>query len=177
LSLEARVNQLDALLLVFLVPFALRGWWRGLLREFSALAGLIGGVLVAVAFEPAVAAAVVERGLLPPVVAAVAAFLGLFLGIYVAANLIGTIADRLARTMLLGGLNRMAGIGFGLAKGAVLLGFGLSMAQRLAPSRTLDETIASSQLGRPLTQFAQLVVDAGRGLTVGIAAAPPARGA
>ena len=171
------MNQLDALLLVFLVPFALRGCWRGLLREFSALAGLIGGVLIAVAFEPAVAATVVERGLLPPLAAGVAAFLGLFLGVYVGANLIGTLADRLARTLLLGGLNRMAGIAFGLAKGAVLLGFGLSLAQRLAPSRALDETIASSQLGRPLTRFAELVVDTGRGLTVGIAATPPARGA
>jgi membrane protein required for colicin V production len=171
------VNQIDALLLVFLVPFALRGWWRGLIREFSSLAGLIGGVLVAAAFEAVVAAAVVERGLLPPLPAAVAASLGLFLAVYVAANLTGALGDRLARTLLLAGLNRMAGIAFGLAKGAVLLGFGLSMVQRLAPSRALDELIASSQLGRPLTRFAELVVDTGRSLTVGIAAAPPARGA
>jgi membrane protein required for colicin V production len=171
------VNQVDALLLVFLVPFALRGWWRGLLREFSALAGLIGGVLVAAAFEPMVAAIVVERRLLPPVAAGVAAFLGLFLAVYVAANLAGALADRLARTLLLGGLNRMAGIVFGLAKGAVVLGFGLSLVQRLAPSRAIDELIASSQLGRPLTLFATFVVDAGRSMAVGVAAAPPARGA
>ena len=171
------MNQIDALLLVFLVPFALRGWWRGLLREFSALAGLIGGVLVAVAFAPAIAAAVVERGLLPPLAADVAAFLGVFLGVYIVASLIGRLADGLARTLLLGGLNRMAGIAFGLAKGAVLLGFGLSLLQRLVPSRALDEVVASSQLGRPLTRFAELVVDAGRSLTVGIMATPPARGA
>jgi membrane protein required for colicin V production len=171
------VNQIDALLLVLLVPFALRGWWRGLLREFSALTGLVGGVLVAVAFEPAVAAAVVERGLLPAVAASVAAYIALFLAVYLGASLVGAVADRVARTLLLGGINRMAGIAFGLAKGAVLLGFGLSMVQRLAPSRALDELIASSELGRPLTRFAELVVDAGRNLTVGIAAPPPARGA
>ena len=171
------MNQIDALLLVLLVPFALRGWWRGLLREFSALAGLVGGVLVGVAFEPAVAAAIVERELLPTVAAAVAAFIGLFLLVYLSASLIGAVADRVARTLLLGGINRLVGIVFGLAKGAVLLGFGLSMIQRLAPSRSLDELIASSELGRPLARFAEFVVDAGRSLTVGIAAAPPARGA
>ena len=127
--------------------------------------------------EPAAAASVVGRGLLPPFPAMVAAFLGIFLAVYVGANLIGALADRLARTLLLGGLNRMAGIAFGLAKGAVVLGFGLSLIQRLAPSRAFDEMIASSQLGRPLTRFAELVVDTGRGLTVGITAAPPARGA
>src|SRR4029450_2019408 len=40
---EPRVSPLDALLLILIVSFALRGWWRGFCRETLALIGLVGG--------------------------------------------------------------------------------------------------------------------------------------
>ncbi len=49
---EGSLNQVDALLAVLLVPFALRGYWRGFCREGFGLAGLyaalfLGTVVVA----------------------------------------------------------------------------------------------------------------------------------
>ena len=44
-------------------------------------------------------------------------------------------------------------------------------------ARAYAESRLSWDQLRPLTRFAEIVVDAGRGLTVGIAATPPARGA
>src|SRR5258705_532514 len=46
------MNQVDALLLVLLVPFALRGWVRGVLREAFGVVGFVSGVIAASARRP-----------------------------------------------------------------------------------------------------------------------------
>lgn len=158
------MNQVDVLLLVLLVPFALRGYWRGFCRESLGLAGLLGGVLGAAALGPRLATALLARGLLPSPVAYIAAFAVIFLSIAIAARLLGRLADRLTRALLLGGFNRAAGVVFGSVKGAALLGFALLLLQRLVPYPALGEVIAASRLGPPLMQLAGSVLDAGRGL-------------
>ncbi len=155
---------MDALLLILLVPFALRGYWRGFLRESLALVGLVGGALVAAAGGSTLAAVLVQRHLLPPLVARVAGITLLFVAVYVGAHLTGLIADRLARAIFLGGFNRAAGLAFGVAKGAVLLGFVLILLQQFVASPALNAMIAASRLGGPLAQFAANVVEAGRSL-------------
>ena len=163
------MNQLDALLLVLLVPFALRGYWRGLLRESLELAGVLGGVLAAAAGGGTLAAALVARHILPPLAARMAAVIAIFLGVYVGAALVGFVADRLARAIFLGGLNRTAGLAFGVAKGATILGMALILVQRLLRSPALDALIAASTLGAPITRFATAVVQAGSGLAASTA--------
>jgi membrane protein required for colicin V production len=158
------VNQLDALLLILLVPFALRGWWRGFCRETLALAGLFGGALAAAAGGPEVAALLVERHLLPPAAALPVAWASLFVAAWMIAALLGLVADRLARALLLGGVNRIAGAVFGSLKGAALLGFALLLAEHATASPRLTKVIAASRLARPLEQMAGSVVATGRQL-------------
>ena len=73
-------------------------------------------------------------------------------------------ADRLARAAFLGGFNRVAGLAFGLVKGAALLGFVLMALERFLPSPSFAELVGSSKLAHPLTTFAANLLDAGRGL-------------
>jgi membrane protein required for colicin V production len=80
------------------------------------------------------------------------------------AALVGRIADGIARALLLGGVNRVAGALFGCAKGAAVLGFALLLCEQVAPSSALRHIIASSRLGRPLEQIAGSVVQKGRQL-------------
>lgn len=159
------MSQLDALLLVLLAPFALRGFWRGFCRESFGLAGTIGGLVVAAAGTSRAAALVVERELLSPAAATPAAFVVIFLAVVLAANLLGALTDRLARALFLGGVNRAAGVVFGSAKGAAVLGFGLLVAERLVPTPSLAELVTKSTLARPLVRFAAGLLEAGRGLT------------
>jgi membrane protein required for colicin V production len=163
------VNQLDALLLLLLVPFTLRGWWRGFCRESLALVGLFGGVLAAVAGSPALAKLLLAQHVVPAVAAHAVAWVAIFLGTWVAAALLGLITDRLARALFLGGFNRLAGAAFGLMKGAAILGFALLLAEQVAPSPSLTKVIAASRLGRPLEQIAGSVVERGRELGTGSA--------
>ena len=158
------MNQLDALLLVLLVPFALRGWWRGFCRESLALVGLLGGALAATAAGPHVARLLVARHVFGPLVAMPVAYTGVLLVVWSGATLLGYVADRIVRALLLGGVNRIAGAVFGFAKGAAVLGFALLLMERFLPSPAITHVIAASRLGRPLELLASGVVQAGREL-------------
>src|SRR5881392_4237775 len=112
------MNQLDVLLLVLFLPFTFRGYFRGLCREIFGLAGAIAGVLAAGAVGPAAAKVLLHEHLAPPVAAQPLGWALVFVGTWVVAALLGRIADRLASALLLGGLNRFAGMLFASAKGA-----------------------------------------------------------
>ena len=161
------MSPLDALLLILLVPFTVRGWWRGFCRESFALVGLLVGALAAAATGPDVARIIVERHLLPPLAALPMAWATIFLVAWITAAVAGRLADRLARALLLGGVNRLAGALFGSLKGAALLGFGLLLAEHLVSSPAVTRVIAGSRLGRPLEQVAVGVVRTGRELGAG----------
>jgi membrane protein required for colicin V production len=154
------------MLFVGIVPFALRGYFRGFCREIFGLAGLVGGALGSTAGMPRLAAAMVARHLVSEVWAPPVAFVVLFVGIVMAANLLGRLAELLARAILLGWLNRAAGVAVGALKGAALLGFGLLAAEQLVVSPAFTERLAVSRLGRPLEALAKAVLETGRGLAV-----------
>ena len=158
------MNQLDALLLILLVPFALRGWWRGFCRETLAIVGMVGGTLAAAAYAPALATAIEARHVVPSEAAVPLAWVAIILGACIAAAIVGRIADRLLRALMLGGANRLAGALFGSLKGAALLGFVLLLVEHFAPSPALARVIAASRLGRPLEAIAGSVVATGRDL-------------
>jgi membrane protein required for colicin V production len=163
------MNQVDVLVLVLLAPFAFRGYWRGFCRESFGLVGLLGGTLAAAAGGGALADVLVARGLLPPLAALPAAAVAIFLAVTSAAALLGLFADRVVRAVLLGGVNRLAGVVFGTLKGAAFLGFLLIVAERYVASPSLAQVIASSTLGRPLRQIATAVLEAGRSLAAATA--------
>ena len=160
------MNQLDVLLLVLLLPFVFRGYSRGLCREAFGLAGSIAGVLAAGAVGPAAAKMLVDERLAPPVAAQPLGWLAVFVGTWLVAALLGRIVERLASVLLLGGLNRFAGMLFGSAKGAALMGFTLLLIERAAPASAVSRKIAESELARPLERMAGAVAEAGRALGI-----------
>ena len=89
-----------------------------------------------------------------------------FVGVWLLGAILGRIADRLVRALMLGGLNRFAGTLFGAAKGAALLGFTLHLIEQTAPASGMSRVIAASRLGRPLEQVAGQVAQRGRELGI-----------
>lgn len=155
------MNQVDVILLVLLVPFALRGLFRGLLREAAALVGLIAGVVVAADRWAELAPVLGERLEVSAETASVVAPALIFLAVYLLAVLAGALAHRLARTLLLGPVDRTAGFVFGAAKGAAVCGFALLLAQRLLPGPTVSELIAGSRVAMPLVRLAASIAGHG----------------
>lgn len=147
-----RVNQLDALVLVLLIPFAVRGWWRGFCREACAVVGLVGGALLAASRGADLAALLVARASVPPEIALLLGWGALFLAAVLVAALAGRILERLARALFLGGLNRVGGVVLGSVKGIAVLAVALLVIEQAAPP--VRPALAASRVARPLTQLA-----------------------
>jgi membrane protein required for colicin V production len=156
------VNQVDLVVVALLLLFALRGYWRGFLREGFALVGLVAGMAAAAVGWPDVTRLIVQHGVAESPLADILAVSVLFLVVYVAARIIGRLADRLARAVHLGGLNRVVGLGFGVAKGVALVALVLFLMAQLAPSLAVQKVIDRSALGPPLIRLAARIVEAGR---------------
>src|SRR2546428_5552290 len=160
------MNQLAVRLPVPPLPFPFRGYSRGFCREAFGLAGSIAGVLAAGAVGPAAAKVLLDERLAPPVAAQPLGWAAVFVGTWVVAALLGRIVERLASALLLGGVNRFAGMLFGSAKGAALMGFTLLLIERAAPASAVSKKIVESKLGRPLEHMAGTVAGAGHPLGV-----------
>jgi uncharacterized membrane protein required for colicin V production len=155
------VNHIDALLALLLVPFAVRGWRRGLCREGFALLGVVGGLVIAIATAPAAAARLAAAGV-PELPAFPIALAGILVAVMLAARLLGALVARALRAVFLGGFDRTTGGAFGAIKGAACLGFLLLVLERLVPSPTVQHAIAGSLLGPPLMRVAAGALEFGR---------------
>jgi len=152
------MTAVDAGLLLLLVLFALRGFWRGFLRETLGLAGLVlAGILVVRWSEP-LAGLLVQRAHLSPLMARLLAAVGLALAVFLLVRILGSLVVRLTSVLFLGPLDRVAGVGLGLAEGAALLGLGLAAVLRVAPTSEASHMIETSRLAHPLLQVADRIV-------------------
>jgi membrane protein required for colicin V production len=153
------VNRIDVVLAVVLALFALRGFQRGFSREIFALLGLVGGVAAAAALYAD--AAVMLPPEVPDIVRPALAFAGIFLGVALAAKLVGMLVHRLLGLTLLSPLDRVAGILFGAAKGAAMLVMAVAVVRAVTPPHALERACAGSVLMRPLLE----ITDDGAGTT------------
>jgi membrane protein required for colicin V production len=113
------MTALDVLTLGIFLFFTARGIWRGFINDLAGLLALVLGYLfagrLAVIFQPFLTAFIEDTGLLN----GVAYYLSLF-AIYLAVVLLGKIATRMSKLILLGWLNRLLGALTGMAKGVLV---------------------------------------------------------
>lgn len=161
------MSRLDLILLVLLVPFVLKGSWRGFCRESFGLAGILGGAVAASAYAPVVAAWLDSRHALPVPVVRIAAGVLILFAAMAAAAVLGVVADRVARTLFLGGANRLAGALLGLGQGATVLGFVLLAIGTYARTPRVEAALARSRLAPPLTRLASNLLALGKEIAGG----------
>ena len=146
------MNLLDLGILVLLGLITLRGYYRGLFQELAVLVGLVGGVVVA-AHTYLRLAVLVERWINDPMHARWIAFAVVLVAVYWLTRLVAHFLQRLLYHLYLDFFDRLLGGTFALAKGALLLGFGLMFLGIFLPrdSRLLKE----SHTAPILTQFSR----------------------
>jgi len=156
------MTAVDAGLLLLLLLFGLRGFWRGFLREALGLAGVVlaGGLVVG--WSDRIAALLTAHGGFTPLAARLVAAIGLALVVFIGVRIIGGLVARLTAALFLRPLDRVAGVGLGLGEGAALLGLALAAALRMAPTSEISARIGASQVARPLIQVADRIVAAAR---------------
>ncbi len=114
------MNWVDALMLAVVALSALAGFLRGFARELLGLAAWIAAAILATRLS-LMLAPVTQSWIQDPLINEVVCFTVLFVAILIVLSLIAGLLSRPVRLSLLGGLDRILGAVFGLARGAVLL--------------------------------------------------------
>jgi membrane protein required for colicin V production len=112
------VNWIDLTLLLVLVLFGVRGYFKGLFREVFSLIGLVLGFVIAVRYNEAVAGLV--NWSVSPLMLKGSAFVAAFFVVYFFLSLSGWLLHRSEKLFFLKTLNRIGGVAIGIGKGAAV---------------------------------------------------------
>ncbi len=118
------MNLLDLGIIVLLALITLRGYYRGLFQEVAVLVGIVGGVVVA-AHTYLTLADLIRPWITDPQYARYVAFAVIFVAVYWLTRLVAHFLQQMLYHLYLDFFDRLLGGTFALAKGALLVGFGL----------------------------------------------------
>lgn len=121
------MNWVDYAVLGVILISALAGWGRGLIRELISLGVWIVAGIVAWLYHAQVAELLVPY-LSQPSVRLVAAFVGLVMLTLILGAVLGAILSALVDRAGLAGIDRILGLGFGAARGVVIVAMAVYLA-------------------------------------------------
>jgi membrane protein required for colicin V production len=141
------MNLLDLGIIVLLGLITVRGYYRGLFQELAVLVGVVGGVVVAAHLYLRLAV-LLHRWVSDPLYARWIAFGVVFVAVYWITRLVAHFLQRLFYHLYLDFFDRVLGGSFALAKGALLVGFGLMFLAMVLPqdSHLLKGSVAAPKL-------------------------------
>lgn len=150
------MNYLDIIFLILLFFALINGYRKGLIEEVAGLAALILGIWAAIHFSGTVAELISENLNYNSKYLPVISFVATFVLVLILVNLAGSLASHLIDAVSLGFLNRLAGLFFGILKGALILSVFLVVFNKLDEDVHLipEETKISSRMYEPLRNFA-----------------------
>jgi len=154
------MNWVDAILVAVIVISAAVAYFRGLVREVLSLGAWIGAALAAFIARPMIQPHV-ETWIEPPVVADAVGTGAVFLVVLILLKIMtNMIADRVQDSML-GGIDRVLGLVFGAARGAVVLVVAYILAGMFAPETSAwPEPVKQARGLGIVADTARRVVDA-----------------
>jgi membrane protein required for colicin V production len=129
------VNLLDYILAVILVYCLVRGIFRGLVKELSALIGVLGGFYFAFNYYPQMTSSL-ERWITTAAYARIVSFLILFFGVYLVVSIAGVVIKYLMNIAWLGWTDRLTGAFFGAIKGVLIVAVIAAILTTFLPKNT-----------------------------------------
>jgi membrane protein required for colicin V production len=116
---RGRSIMFDIFALVVFAWFVFRGFWKGLVRQVVGFLGVIVGYMLAMRFYPSVTATFFSG--FSPATGQIIGFLVVFVLCIIVASIISSLIARVVTATGLGGLNRIAGLFVGGAKGCFIV--------------------------------------------------------
>jgi membrane protein required for colicin V production len=129
-----------------LIGFAIRGFVRGFFREICALVGIFLGLWVALLKFAPVGEWIQTKIPLADPLPFHLAFLAIFFGLSLLFSLGGLVLQKAAKILLMGWLDAVGGLGFGLLKGVMILTVLLFLLAQLPLSAALHAQLRSSAI-------------------------------
>jgi membrane protein required for colicin V production len=141
------MNLLDLGIIILLGLITVRGYYRGLFQELAVLVGVVGGV-VAAAHLYLRLGELLRPWITDPLYARWIAFAVVFVAVYWLTRLAAHFIQRLLYHLYLDFFDRILGGSFALAKGALLVGFGLMLVGVVLPrdSHLIKGSVAAPKL-------------------------------
>jgi membrane protein required for colicin V production len=149
------MNYIDIIILILLLLAAISGFKKGLVAELASLAALILGIWGAFEFSDITAEFLVENFNWHWRHLNIAAFVLTFVVIVILVHVVGSVINKIVETAMLGFLNRLAGIVFGMLKAALVLSVILVVFDRIDRDVNIipENRKAESKLYQPLRNF------------------------
>jgi len=151
------MNLVDLLVWSVLLAFAIKGFMKGLVREVCSLLGLVLGGWAAFRYYPSLSQSLRPLIQLPQQAASVLSFILILLLTGLLFYLLGHLVTVVLKMALLGGVNRVGGVVFGLLQGALILCLGLCFASS-RPWPTVKARVDSSHSARVLAACGRDIV-------------------
>jgi membrane protein required for colicin V production len=138
------MNLVDVIVLILIVLSAILGFARGFVREVLGVGAWLGAALVAIScfhfIQPTMHRLISNENIADPV-----GFGALFLIALIVFSLLSRVTSNLVRGSMLSGLDRILGIFFGIARGAILLSIVYIVGGALVPSDHWSTEIRDSR--------------------------------
>ena len=113
------MNLFDIVIIIILGFCLIRGGFRGLIKELSAIVGVLAGYYGAYTYYPEVAA-LLSRWISEQGVGNILAFMIIFCVVFFVVSILGIIIRYLLNAVFSGWVDRLGGVVFGLLKGGLI---------------------------------------------------------
>ncbi|AIM59997.1 MULTISPECIES: CvpA family protein [Cellulophaga] len=153
------MNFLDIILGILLIWGLYKGIKNGLLIEVASLVALVAGIYAAIHFSYIIGNYLTEKWQWDQSTIHIASSILTFIVVVLIINLVGKLLTKVAKAVMLGTLNRIAGGLFGALKVAVIIGALLLFLDQANNKLQIvkQETIKSSALYTPIKTIGELV--------------------
>ena len=153
------MNYIDIILGLLLVFSAISGFRKGLIYELASLAALIFGIWGAIEFSDLTSGFLVENLNFHTKYLNIISFILTFAIIVILVHFTANVINKLVETVMLGFINRLAGMAFGVLRAALILSIILVVFDKIdEDTEMLSKEIKSeSKLYAPIRNFAPAI--------------------
>jgi membrane protein required for colicin V production len=154
------MNYLDIIIIVLLVALAIQGYRRGLIKSLASLAALVLGIWGGIKLSGYVADVLVRHIDIKQEYLFVIGFIVVFIVVVILVSLVGKFLDNIASMAALSTVNKLLGMFFGIAKGALILSVIISIYHFADPEAKIikPETRENSILYQPIGAIAPILL-------------------
>ncbi len=150
------MNYIDIILGLLLVFSAISGFRKGLVAELASLAALILGIWGAIEFSYITSDFLTENFNLETEYLNIISFVVTFIVIVILVHIVGSAVNKFIETAMLGFINKLAGLAFGILRSALILSIILVVFDKIDEDVEIlsKEAKAESRLYEPIRNFA-----------------------
>lgn len=150
------MNYIDIVLGLLLAFSAINGFRKGLIVELASLAALILGIWGAIEFSDITSEFLVENFNMNSDHLNIISFVVTFVVIVILVHIVGSVVNKLVETVMLGFINKLAGLVFGILKAALILSIILVVFDKIDEEVEIlsSESKSESRLYEPIRNLA-----------------------